>query len=67
MSRGALGIRPLWVRCQAILAGGLFAGLGGAILSVDYNTQTWAQDITKGKGLVAVGLVIVGALEIPCW
>lgn len=54
----ALGIRPLWVRLQSILVGGLFAGLGGAILSVDY-TQTWAQDITKGKGLVAVGLVIV--------
>jgi ABC-type uncharacterized transport system permease subunit len=54
----ALGIRPMWVRLQAILVGGLFAGLGGAILSVDY-TQTWAQDITKGKGLVAVGLVIV--------
>jgi general nucleoside transport system permease protein len=54
----ALGIRPVWVRLQAILVGGLFAGLGGAILSVDY-TQTWAQDITKGKGLVAVGLVIV--------
>ena len=54
----ALGIRPIWIRFQAILVGGLFAGLGGAILSVDY-TQTWAQDITKGKGLVAVGLVIV--------
>jgi general nucleoside transport system permease protein len=54
----ALGMRPVWVRLQAILVGGLFAGLGGAILSVDY-TQTWAQDITKGKGLVAVGLVIV--------
>jgi simple sugar transport system permease protein len=54
----ALGMRPLWIRFQAIIVGGLFAGLGGAILSVDY-TQTWAQDITKGKGLVAVGLVIV--------
>jgi len=54
----ALGIRSIWVRWQAILAGGLLAGLGGAILSVDY-TQTWAQDITRGKGLVAVGLVIV--------
>jgi ABC-type uncharacterized transport system permease subunit len=54
----ALGIRPIWVRLQSILVGGLFAGFGGAILSVDY-TQTWAQDITKGKGLVAVGLVIV--------
>jgi simple sugar transport system permease protein len=54
----ALGIRPAWVRLQSILLGGALAGLGGAVLSVDY-TQTWAQDITKGKGLVAVGLVIV--------
>ena len=61
----ALGIRPLSVRLQAIIVGGLFAGLGGAILSVDY-TQTWAQDISKGKGLVAVGLVIVARWN-PFW
>jgi simple sugar transport system permease protein len=54
----ALGIRPAAVRLQAILLGGALAGLGGAVLSVDY-TQTWAQDMTKGKGLVAVGLVIL--------
>jgi general nucleoside transport system permease protein len=54
----ALGIRPARVRPQSILLGGALAGLGGAVLSVDY-TQTWARDITKGKGLVAVGLVIV--------
>jgi simple sugar transport system permease protein len=54
----ALGLQPIRVRFQAILLGGLLAGFGGAILSIDY-TQTWAQDITKGKGLVAVGLVIV--------
>jgi len=38
--------------------GGLFSGLGGGVLSVEY-TQTWANEITKGRGLVAVGLVIV--------
>jgi ABC-type uncharacterized transport system permease subunit len=54
----ALGLRAKWVRFQSILLGGALAGLGGAVLSVDY-TQTWAQDITKGKGLVAVGLIIV--------
>jgi ABC-type uncharacterized transport system permease subunit len=54
----ALGIRPAAVRLQAILLGGALAGLGGGVLSVDY-TQTWARDMTKGKGLVAVGLVIV--------
>jgi hypothetical protein len=32
------------VRVQSILLGGLLAGLGGAVLSVDYP-QTWAQDI----------------------
>jgi simple sugar transport system permease protein len=52
------GIDPVRVRISAIVVGGLLAGFGGAILSVDY-TQTWAQEMTKGRGLVAVGLVIV--------
>lgn len=54
----AHGIRPRLVQCQAIVLGGLLAGLGGAALSVDY-TLTWAQEMTKGRGLLAVGLVIV--------
>lgn len=62
------GIRPNLVRLQAIVVGGLLAGFGGAILSVDY-TQTWAQEMTKGRGLIAVGLVIVArwrpALVLP--
>jgi hypothetical protein len=33
-------------------------GRAGAILSVDY-TQTWANEMTKRRGFVAVGLVIV--------
>lgn len=54
----ALGIRPMLVQIQGILAGGLLSGFAGAILSVDY-TQTWANEMTKGRGFVAVGLVIV--------
>lgn len=54
----ALGISPTWVKCQGILAGGFLSGLGGAALSVDY-TLTWAEGMTVGRGLVAVGLVIV--------
>jgi simple sugar transport system permease protein len=54
----ALGVRPWAVQLWAILVGGFLSGLGGAVLSVDY-TQTWANEITKGRGLVAVGLVIV--------
>ncbi|WMS44643.1 ABC transporter permease [Acuticoccus sp. MNP-M23] len=53
----ALGLRPARIQFAAILVGGFLAGVGGAVLSVDY-TQTWAQDITKGRGLVAVALVI---------
>lgn len=62
------GIDPVMVRLRAIVTGGALAGLGGGILSIDY-TQTWAQDITKGQGLIAVGLVIVArwqpALVLP--
>jgi general nucleoside transport system permease protein len=54
----ALGIRPLVVQASGILLGGLLSGFAGAILSVDY-TQTWANEMTKGRGFVAVGLVIV--------
>lgn len=54
----AIGLAPWLVQLQGILTGGLLSGLSGAILSVDY-TQTWANDMTKGKGFVAVGLVIV--------
>ena len=54
----ALGLRPLLVQAQGILIGGLLSGFAGAILSVDY-TQTWANEMTKGRGFVAVGLVIV--------
>lgn len=54
----AIGLAPLLVQLQGITVGGLLSGFAGAILSVDY-TQTWANDMTKGRGFVAVGLVIV--------
>ncbi len=54
----AMGLRPLWIQCQGIWGGGFMSGIGGAALSVDY-TLTWAEGMTVGRGLVAVGLVIV--------
>lgn len=54
----AAGIAPWTVIVSAIAVGGLLSGLGGAALSVDY-TRTWAEGMTAGRGLVAVGLVIV--------
>lgn len=54
----AIGLSPRATQLAGILAGGLLSGVAGAVLSVDY-TQTWANDMTKGRGFVAVGLVIV--------
>jgi simple sugar transport system permease protein len=54
----AIGLVPWLIQLQGILIGGVLSGFAGSLLSVDY-TQTWANDMTKGKGFVAVGLVIV--------
>lgn len=54
----SLGIKTRFAQWQGVLIGGLLSGYAGAVLSIDY-TQTWAQDMTKGVGLIAVGLVIV--------
>jgi general nucleoside transport system permease protein len=54
----AAGITPWAVVIAGIVVGGVLSGLGGAALSVDY-TRTWAEGMTAGRGLVAVGLVIV--------
>ena len=53
-----LGKKPVALRIAGILTGGLFTGLAGAALSVDY-TRTWVEQMTAGRGLLAVGLVIV--------
>jgi simple sugar transport system permease protein len=57
-SAKALGLKPARVQMLGILAGGAFSGMGGAALSVDY-TRNWVEGMTAGRGLVAVGLVIV--------
>lgn len=64
-SARVLGLKPGLIQVQAILLGGLLSGLGGAALSVDY-TRTWAEGMSAGRGLVAVGLVIVARWN-PWW
>lgn len=61
----AAGANPSLIQIQAIVLGGLLSGLGGAALSVDY-TRTWAEGMSAGRGLVAVGLVIVARWN-PWW
>lgn len=57
-SAATMGVDSRRVKWLAILAGGAFSGLGGAALSVD-QVRNWIEWMTAGRGLVAVGLVIV--------
>lgn len=52
------GIRVGWVQGSCVLVGGGLSGVGGGMLSVD-TAQTWAEGMSQGRGLMAVGLVIV--------
>jgi ABC-type uncharacterized transport system permease subunit len=56
----ANGLSPKFIRYLAVLAGGFLAGVGGAQLSIAY-THTWVENMTQGKGIVAVALVIFAA------
>lgn len=53
----AYGHSPRKVRFLAVTAGGALAGLGGAQL-VLATTLNWTENITQGRGFVAVALVI---------
>lgn len=53
----ALGYKVLRIRFLAVLFGGAMAGLGGAFLSMDY-TPMWAENMTSGRGWIALTLVV---------
>ena len=53
----AMGLRPAVIRTFATAAGGAFAGVGGAYLSLFYP-GSWNEGISSGQGLMAVALVI---------
>src|SRR5262249_40594498 len=65
----AAGKRPEILQYQAVLLGGFLAGLGGAHLSI-VLTRTWAEEMTAGRGFIAIALVIFAKwnplLIIPC-
>lgn len=56
----AAGVRVEFVRYVATTVGSMLAGLGGAYLSLVY-AQGWVENITAGRGMIAVGLVIFSA------
>lgn len=53
----ALGYPVIPVRILATAIGGLFAGIGGAFLSL-YYPGSWNEGLSSGQGLMAVALVI---------
>jgi general nucleoside transport system permease protein len=53
----AMGLHPSLIRTLATAAGGAFAGVGGAYLSLFYP-GSWNEGISSGQGLMAVALVI---------
>ncbi|MGH6944362.1 MAG: ABC transporter permease [Geminicoccaceae bacterium] len=53
----AIGYSVIRIRYLAILFGGLMSGLGGAFLSLSY-TPMWVEQMTAGRGWIAVALVV---------
>ena len=56
----AIGYSVIQVRFLAILFGGGMAGLGGAYLSLVY-TPLWVENMTAGRGWIAIALVVFAA------
>ena len=57
-----MGILVVTVRYSCVVAGGLAAGLGGAYLSLVY-TQMWVDNMTAGRGWIALAMVIFGTWD----
>lgn len=53
----ALGHNIFLIKYIAVIVGGMFAGAGGAYLSLAFS-PTWLENMTAGRGWIAVGLVI---------
>ena len=56
-SAHAIGYRVVAIRYAAVLFGGACAGLGGAYLATAY-TPLWTENMTAGRGWIALALVV---------
>jgi len=54
-----MGVKVDWIRIQCVVLGGAMAGLAGAYLSI-CQTHMYADNITAGRGFIAVALVYFG-------
>lgn len=55
----AMGLNVGKIRYMYVMIGGAFAGLGGAVISLATNPG-WSENLTAGRGWIAVALVIFG-------
>lgn len=53
----AAGLSPTRIQYEALFIGGLLGGLGGGQLSLSY-ARVWIEQMTAGRGFIAVALVI---------
>jgi len=52
-----MGVNVFCIRYIYIVIGGMLAGIGGAYLSLHY-VPSWMENMTAGRGWIAVALVI---------
>ncbi|WP_027364200.1 ABC transporter permease [Desulfotruncus alcoholivorax] len=53
----SMGVNAFQIRYIYVVIGGMLAGIGGAYLSL-YYVPSWMENITAGRGWIAVALVI---------
>ena len=58
----AIGHNVIRYRVLAILFGGAMAGIGGAFLSL-VQVPIWGEDMTAGRGWIALGLVVFSSWQ----
>lgn len=58
----AHGHRVAPIQYIAVVIGGMLAGIGGAHLSIAY-TRSWFENMTQGRGFVAVAVVMFAARQ----
>lgn len=61
----ASGFRVIRLRLSASLIAAAYAGLAGAYLSI-VNTASFQEDITRGRGFIAIAMVTFGRFN-PVW
>ncbi len=61
----AMGYPVIRIRYAAVAFGGAMAGIAGAYLSLFYS-PLWSQDLTAGRGWIALALVVFSTWR-PVW